>query len=199
MDFDRYWLLTWTTHGTWLPGDPRGNVTSVKDGPGPRIRHNIPQTPVDGNMPELRGWAEDHLKGPPIFLEFSHAEQILAQFHETTSHRSWLLVATAIMRNHIHLEVGVPGDPDPEVMLRDYKSYASRKLNRSWPRPASGTWWTESGSKRKLKDEDAILAAAKYIRDQEFALVVWIQPEFAAELPILDQSGSSDSDTQSNS
>ncbi len=25
------WLLTSTTYGTWLPGDPRGSVTSVLD------------------------------------------------------------------------------------------------------------------------------------------------------------------------
>jgi hypothetical protein len=101
MGIDRYWFLTWTTYGTWLPGDVRGSV---------------------------------------------------------------------------------PGDPDPELMLRDYKAYASRALNRRWRKPDSGTWWTESGSKRKLKDEAAILAAARYIRDQEFPLVVWIHPKFAPEL-----------------
>ena len=183
MEFDRYWFLTWTTYATWLPGDPRGNVTSVKDGPGPRHRNNLPGTPMDGDIPGLHGWAEQHLKGPPILLTFEQAEHVMIQFHETTSHRRWLLVAAAIMRNHIHVEVGVPGDPDPEDLLRDYKAYASRKLNRHWDRPASGTWWTESGSKRKLKDEDAILATAKYIRDQEFPLVVWMHPKFADELP----------------
>ena len=31
---DRYWLLTWTTYGTWLPGDRRGFVSNVLDGSG---------------------------------------------------------------------------------------------------------------------------------------------------------------------
>jgi hypothetical protein len=122
------------------------------------------------------------MNGPPIFLVVEQANAMLAQFHETSSVRDWLLIAVAIIRNHVHVEVGVPGDPDPEVLLRDYKAYASRSLNSKWPKPASGTWWTESGSKRKLKDETAVLAAAKYIRDQEFPLVVWINPKFAAEL-----------------
>ena len=26
----RYWLLTWTTYGTWLPGDDRGFVSPVR-------------------------------------------------------------------------------------------------------------------------------------------------------------------------
>lgn len=180
---DRYWFLTWTTYGTWLPGDPRGSVTSVKVGPGQRHRQNQLGTPFASAMPGLRSHATQLAHGPPIFLIVEQAEQVLMQFHETSAHRDWLLIATAIMRNHIHVEVGVPGDPDPEVMLRDYKSYASRQLNQSWPRPPSGTWWTESGSKRKLKDESAVLATAKYIRDQEFPLAIWVHPEFACELP----------------
>ncbi len=32
---DRYWPLTWTTYGTWLPGDARGfAVSNVRDGLG---------------------------------------------------------------------------------------------------------------------------------------------------------------------
>jgi hypothetical protein len=27
----RYWLLTWTTYGTWLPGDERGFVSPVRE------------------------------------------------------------------------------------------------------------------------------------------------------------------------
>jgi hypothetical protein len=31
---DRFWLLTWTTYGTWLPGDERGFVSEVRDDSG---------------------------------------------------------------------------------------------------------------------------------------------------------------------
>jgi hypothetical protein len=48
---DRYWLLTSTFYGNWLPGGPRGSVTSVHDEPGARRRHNSPGAPVDGPMP----------------------------------------------------------------------------------------------------------------------------------------------------
>jgi hypothetical protein len=184
LDCDRYWLLNWTTYGSWLPGDPRGSVTTVRSGPGsgPRRRHNLPGTPHEAPMPRLQRAAQAELKGPPIFLATDQANVLLAQFHETAAIRKWLLIAVAIMRNHAHVEVGVPGDPDPEVLLRDFKAYGSRALNKQWPRPASDTWWTESGSKRKLKDDEAILGAARYIRDQEFPLVVWIHPEFTKEL-----------------
>jgi hypothetical protein len=32
---DRVWMITWTTYGTRLPGDARGFVSNVRDGPGP--------------------------------------------------------------------------------------------------------------------------------------------------------------------
>ncbi len=60
----------------------------------------------------------------------------------------------AIMDNHIHLGVNVHSDPDPESVLHSFKSYGSRALNLQWGKPASETWWTQSGSQRKL-DSDA--------------------------------------------
>ena len=55
-------------------------------------------------------------------------------------------------------------------MLRDLKSYAGRVLNNGG-KPASGTWWTESGSKQKVRN---LLGAVEYVRDQPFALAVYV-------------------------
>ena len=49
---DRYWLLTWTTYGTWLPGDARGFVSNVADGPDPRSATTFPEHPL---MPTTSG------------------------------------------------------------------------------------------------------------------------------------------------
>jgi REP element-mobilizing transposase RayT len=179
---DRHWLLTWTTYGTWLPGDQRGFVSEVNDGAGARVIHNVPGTPYDADWDHLRHDSRNRLKCQPIRLRLKQAEVVLQQFHETASYRGWQLIAVAIMANHVHVVVGVPGDPNPERILGDFKSYASRALNQQYDRPESGTWWTESGSKRKLKDEIAILGAVAYARDQEFPLLTWIHPDFAKEL-----------------
>jgi REP element-mobilizing transposase RayT len=174
--------MTWVPYGTWLPGDERGFVSTVRDGDGPRIRHNIPGTPVDTALRGLRQAARAQMRGEPIYLKLEQAEALLAQFQETATHRSWLLLAVAVMANHIHVVVGVPGDPPPEDILGDFKSYGSRKLNRRWGKPKSETWWAESGSKRKLPNEDAVVAAIVYVRDQEHPLVVWLSPEALAML-----------------
>lgn len=63
---DRHWLLTWTTYGTWLPGDVRGFVSDVKDGPGPEVRHNIPGAPIDADDERVRKLALDNLVGQPV-------------------------------------------------------------------------------------------------------------------------------------
>jgi hypothetical protein len=65
---DRIWHLTWTAYGTWLPGDRRGFVGRVKDGPGPRIEHDGIGTPYDADMPGLETASEAKLKCPPLSL-----------------------------------------------------------------------------------------------------------------------------------
>ena len=111
------------------------------------------------------------MKGPPIRLTLEQAKVIVPQFQETAAYRQWLLLATAVMANHAHLVIGVPGDPDPQKLLHDFKSYASRVLNRQWGKPSNGTWLTESGSKRRLR---YVPHAVEYVRNQEYPLVTLV-------------------------
>lgn len=171
---DRFWLLTTTTYGTWLPGDPRGFVSPVCDDAGCSVLHNVPGTPYDADLPRLQRHARKSLKDHPVSLTAQQAAVLLQQFRETADVRGWSLLAVAIMANHVHVVVGVSGDPDPADVLRDLKSYGSRALNRHGRRPASSTWWTASGSKRKLPDEASVLAAIEYVRRQKNPLLIWI-------------------------
>ena len=49
---DRHWLLTWTTYGTWLPGDDRGSVVDSRphrqNTPAPRT---CPLNSTSGSVP----------------------------------------------------------------------------------------------------------------------------------------------------
>jgi REP element-mobilizing transposase RayT len=173
-----YWLLTWTTYGTWLPGEERGFVSNVRVGPGPEVRHNDPGTPYDRAMAGLRAAAQAQMKGEPVALTGEQAEAVVAHLNETAKYRGWTLLAAAVMWNHAHVVVAAPGDPDPAVLLRDFKSYAARRLNQKWGKPASGTWWTESGSRRKLPDDAAIIGAVEYVAaEQPNPLAVYRRPE----------------------
>jgi REP element-mobilizing transposase RayT len=127
-------------------------------------------------MPGLAASAQAFLKGQPVYLTLEQAKVLLGQFQETAEYRAWLLLAVAVMANHFHILVGVREDPDPQTLLGDFKSYGSRALNRRWGKPASGTWWTEGGSKRKKAGEPAVRDAIQYVRVQEFPLVIWVNP-----------------------
>ena len=147
---DRIWFFTWTTYGTWLPGDVRAVFVSPKfEGHRTERRSNTPGEPYDSGRVSLLGLAEANLVGDCVRLTSSQAAIVRVQFNQTARYRDWWILAGAIMANHVHLVVGAPGDPDPASMLRDFKSYASRALNDQFPRPKSGTWWTRARIEEK--------------------------------------------------
>src|SRR5205814_3866691 len=94
-----------------------------------------------------------------------------------------------VLVSHANVVFGVPGDPDPDRMLADWKAYASRPLNRlvGWPPPAASAitqreaakarrpvWWEVEGSTRPLKTVESRIRAIRYVRDQENPLAVWL-------------------------
>jgi REP element-mobilizing transposase RayT len=171
---DRYWLLTWTAYGSWLPGDARGFVGDVREEGGDKVRHNTPGTRCDADMPGLRRFAQEAMTAAPVRLSLEQARVLAEQFRETARFRGWELLALAVMANHVHLVVGVPGDPDPEKLLGDFKAYATRALNHGWGRRPNGRWWTQSGSKRKLSSAEAVHDAVVYVSErQPYPLVTW--------------------------
>jgi REP element-mobilizing transposase RayT len=178
---DRYWLLTWTTDGTWPPGDERGFVSNVADAGGRGERFNMPRTPCTADLRPLREYATGKLIGEPVYLTSKHASAIVDQFRETATYRKWTLFAAAVMRNHVHVVVGVLGDPEPETLLRDFKSYASRRLNRMFG--VRERWWTESGSARKLPNDDAVTDTIAYVQGQVYPLIVWSRDSTTPDSP----------------
>ncbi|HEV8068587.1 MAG TPA: transposase [Planctomycetaceae bacterium] len=168
---DRYWLLTWTTYGTWLPGDERGLVSGVRKGDGDRAIHNQPGTEYDRKLRGLTHFAERTQTAASVRLTREQAEAVCHQIQATAAFRQWKVGAVAVMANHVHVVVGVAGDPEPDTLLRDFKSFASRELNRLMT--GQQRWWTQSGSARKLPDENAVVAAIRYVENQEHALATW--------------------------
>jgi hypothetical protein len=182
---DRYWLITWTTYGTWLPGDARGFVGNVREQDGVQITHNVPGTPYDADLPTLTNYAREHMKGAPVTLDEFDANALICQYQETTSIRTWMLFAASVMYNHTHVVIGVAGDPDLDSLLETLKSWATRRLQRDRVLPPNGTFWTEKGSKRKLPDQHALCEGVIYVaRKQPNPLAVYIAPEFQE---IIDQ------------
>ena len=177
---DRFWLLTWTTYGTWLPGDRRGSVANVPDKDGNRHRHNRVGTPYAQSQPRLIKHVEQTLTQEAVWLTVVHAQAVVDQVQETSRIRQWKLCAAAVMSNHVHVVLGVPGDPDPEKLLGDLKAYATRRLNQFRRR----RWWTDSGSRRKLPNRSAVNAAVRYVASQRGCLALYVDEAFARDAGI---------------
>jgi REP element-mobilizing transposase RayT len=144
---------------------------------GPRQIDNVVGELPSEAIPALAKYARKQLSSEPVALSNDQAEVILAQLRETTKYRGWVLDAAAILPTHIHLVLGVMGDPTPTSLLRDFKSYCSRALNRNRSQRESRKWWAERGSTRFLKDQDHRARAIRYTRDQENPLVVWLSDD----------------------
>jgi len=160
-----------------LPGDERGFVSAVRDQTGAQATHNQPATEYDRDRPHLEGYSKATQKLASVRLTRTQAAAVCRQMQTTADLRHWKLFAIAVMANQIHAVVGVPGDPDPSSLLRDFKSYCARQLNQTSPSRERQRWWTKSGSTRMLPDETAILAAIRYVENQEWPLALWIRGE----------------------
>ena len=179
---DRYWLLTWRTYGTWLPGQP-GFVSEFRDANGRKVLLNTPGEPCAEPSPALAAYAAAIMSEDAVLLNLAQADAVANQLRQTARYRRWQLLGLAVLPNHVHVVVGVPGDPDPERLLADFKAWCTRRLNNGWQHRRH--WWEQSGSRRKKNTPDAIRAAVEYVRDQPNPLVVWLDPRAAARLTIL--------------
>ncbi len=179
---DRYWLLTWRTYGTWLPGE-HGFVSDFRNPLGQKVLLNVPgELPADA-MPRLAAYSADIMDETAVRFDLAQATAISEQLRETARFRRWQVLALAVIPDHVHVVVGVPGDPDPEKLLVDFKAWCTRRLNRECGRRKH--WWVESGSRRKKDTPETIRAAVEYVRDQPGALVVWLDPRVTTRLAEL--------------
>jgi REP element-mobilizing transposase RayT len=187
---DRYWLITWTCYGTWLPGARQGFVSHVRDEQGNLAIHNIPGTPFDADMPALEAHARPQMKGPAVSLDQAAAKAMIAQYQETCRIKGWELQAASVMFNHTHVVVGVAGDPEPQSILETLKSWATRAVRKLRTLPPNGTFWTAKGSKRKLPDDRAVRGGVVYVtRKQPNPLEVWFHPKWVTATDEYDRAG----------
>lgn len=99
---------------------------------------------------------------PPYLLHRETREVVLEALREVCSHRGWTLFAAHVRSNHVH--VVVEGEAPPEKMMKDFKAYASRALNRTeGPR-----WrWARHGSTRWLWTDEDVRSAMRYAVEEQ--------------------------------
>jgi len=147
-------LLTFSTYGSWLHGDPRGS----KD-----RQHNTPGTDprkADEFFQTAQAEAMGH---PPVAISARMRSVLQAAFRETCGHRGWQLVALNIRTQHVHAVVLAGDQSDPERMLNDLKAYGTRALRRHGLVVSDARVWARHGSTRWLWHERDIDGACEYV------------------------------------
>jgi REP element-mobilizing transposase RayT len=150
------YFLTWTTYGTWLPGDERGWV----EGPG---RFRAPQ-------PRLQAVAHMLLKEGACVLNPDQRRLVEDTIVRHCAIRDWQLHAVNCRTNHVH--VVVTARERPQVVRDQFKAWCTRRLkerqragNADPSQPVRAHWWTERGSERWLNDEVSLDEAIRYVRE----------------------------------
>jgi REP element-mobilizing transposase RayT len=156
MDDPLGFFLTWTTYGTWLPGDERGWVAK----PG---RFRQPDA-------KLKAGAARLLTEPFCTLDEGQRCVVENTIAEHCTIRSWYLHKVSCRTNHVHVVVTAPGR-DPEEVMDQFKAWCTRRLKeleRSRHEDATAirqNWWTQRGSKRWLNDEASLEEAIRYVAE----------------------------------
>lgn len=161
-------LITWTTFGTWLPGDQRGYVSNTRRAGRPwEPKQNMPGTPYTRDDCLTRETARVMLKQRPVWLTQPQALVAAEALVEAARKRSWRIMRAALMANHVHVVICDCPNNGPSVR-RILKGTSQAKLSESAGQ--SRRWWTDRGSDRYLNFDAAILGAIRYVAEQEHKL-----------------------------
>jgi REP element-mobilizing transposase RayT len=154
MDSPLAYFFTWTTYGTWLPGDGRGWV----DKPG---QFRAPDT-------KLRRNSQRRMTEPALTLDAEQRRIVEDTIAEHCRVRGWHLHGVNARSQHVHVVVSAP-ERKPDDVMDQFKAWCSRRLKEhERSRPSARemvrqNWWTQRGSKRLLNDGDALEAAVRYV------------------------------------
>jgi hypothetical protein len=114
------YFLTWTCHGTWLPGDARGWVDSA---------HNTYGTPMRPPDPEREDFASRLMEDDPRGLCPEARTVVSKAIRDHCALKGWKILSLNIRTTHIHIVVGGSATMvRPEVVMGQLKSWSTRRL-----------------------------------------------------------------------
>lgn len=144
-------LITWTTYGTWLPGDKRG-WRKRKSG------HQLAK-------PLLEEWARRQMKGQAVLLKPHDREVVIKACQKHCDHRSWNLLAVDARSNHVH--VVVEAIETAQKVRDQLKANCTRELRQQEIPLQVERTWTKGGDCQILDAQDDIEAAVLYVTEAQ--------------------------------
>ncbi len=139
-------MATWTTYGTWLPGDERGYV------------NNKGQT-LD-NDKKLFQKSRTLQKSQTVKLNSSEKKFIKQAILDDALKINHKIIELAVCTNHVHL-LAKPHRQSIEDLIGRYKSVTTRDL---WEYGRKGKVWTRGFDRQYCWTEKEITARIIYIQ-----------------------------------
>ena len=147
------YFLTWTTHGSWLPGDARGWTKRTGT-------FCLPNEP-------LLIAASRTMTTSPVTLSMAQRRAVHHAIHVTCGHREWTLHACQCRTQHVHVVVSAR-NISPKLILAQLKAWTTRRLMAiSCTRSAHRRLWTRGGSARLIYGESALARVIEYVAEAQ--------------------------------
>ena len=157
------YLITFACYGCHLHGSESGSVDR---------QHNVPGTPIVEEDSTRAAAEAERMDQAPYYLDQVRREAVLQAIQGVCAHRGWSLMAAHVRSNHVH--VVLEAEAPPEEVMRDFKAYGSRRLNRMRVDEANRKRWARHGSTRWLWKAQNVSAAIEYVvREQGEAMSVF--------------------------
>ncbi|MCP4785296.1 MAG: hypothetical protein GY903_01580 [Fuerstiella sp.] len=143
------YFITWTTYGTWLPGDERGWQRRGQGDVKPPNRMFVKM-------------AEADMKETAFLLSHDDREIVESVIVKHCEIRGWNLHTVNVRSNHVHVVVTAPGYA-PKTVRNQLKAWSSRNLKRC--NPSRERFWTKGASCRWINHENDLESAIIYVAD----------------------------------
>lgn len=160
-------FFTWSTYGTWLPGDARGWVEYRK---GFRLPDPVRELEAKAKMTE-----------DSCLLSPDQRREVEWQITETCRRRGWTLHAVNCRSNHVHAVTSA--SRTPRFMRQHLKSWCTRRLSEHEQEQGVSidqlreNWWADRGSVRWVYGDEGLLNVTHYVVDEQDNRDRFRQPE----------------------
>ncbi len=148
---------TWTTYGTWLPGDERGWSHRNKGLQGPDLKRRF-----EAVLRQTEG---------ALTLDADQRRLVEQTIADHCVIRRWHLHAVNCRSNHVHAIVTAPGRAI-EIPREQFKAWCTRKLKERIlllhpSSPCRENWWTERGWDEYIDDDEFLDNGIRYVLERQ--------------------------------
>jgi REP element-mobilizing transposase RayT len=173
MDQPLAYFITFTTYGSWLHGRDPGSVDD---------EHNAFGSPFLSGDQQRETATRQKLSQPPYVLDQARRIVVRDSIVAECVFRGWSLLALQARTNHVHMVI--VADCEPEKVMRNVKSNASRGLNAAGFESTDRKRWTTHGSTRYLwRPEQVERAIAYTLNEQGDPMSVYVHPSRQNQSP----------------